>query len=364
MADMGLKPTAALSGSELQRINEAIVSGFSPNELKNALRFKWGMVLENYLNPKQGLYDVVAELIDWTERRGKTRELVALAYAERPDNLSVQQVAQELGIALDVVTQKYDLAKPLASKPPLEAMIVKQSRFVDFNTFLSRFKSLGDRVCRIETPAKFGTGFLVGPNLVLTNFHVIDSLNTAYQATQTICRFDYRQDNGGAKSNTDEQNGPITCRLAPEWLVAKSLYSNSDVTGVGEPEAKELDYALIRLAENMGNARTATGDERGWFDLKAERPVLAVRDYVVIPQHAEGHPLKVAWGAVLSFNSLGTRVKYDTTTDSGSSGSPCLTIDLDVFGLHHATDPKKKPEFNQAIPLDIIARDLQLNNFI
>jgi hypothetical protein len=57
-------------------------------------------------------------------------------------------------------------------------------------------------------------------------------------------------------------------------------------------------------------------------------------------------------------------VRYDTSTDLGSSGSPCLTVDLEIFGLHHATDPMRNPQYNQAIPLDMIASDLKAKHAI
>jgi hypothetical protein len=364
MADLDIKPAAALTPAQIQQINDAIVDSFAPAELGNALRYKWGVILRNYVNTQQGFYDVVADLIAWTDRRGKTRELAALTYAERPGNPTVQQMAGALGLALADVEQKYNLTKPQPPKPPLEAMVARQSHFVDYNKFLSRFQSLGSRICKIETPTKLGTGFLVGADLVLTNYHVIDEIKAPDDAKRILCQFDFHDDDSEVAAAANKTNGVTLCRLSSEGIIAKSPYSDSDISGVGEPEANEFDYALLRLAEKIGDAPAPPGSTRGWFDLLADRPLLAVRDYVVIPQHARGRPLEVAWGAVLGFSSLGTRVRYDTSTDCGSSGSPCFTVDLNIFGLHHATDPKKIPQYNQAIPLDMIVTDLKAKGAI
>jgi Trypsin-like peptidase domain/Effector-associated domain 1 len=354
MADAGMRPSPVLSPEQLEQINDAIVDGFDLGELTRMLRFKWGLVLANYINTKQGNYDIVSDLIAWTERRGKTRELVALAYAENSGNLAVQQVARSLGLTLLEVRQKYDTTKALSGRPSLEAMVARHSRFINYDKFLTRFQSLGARVCRIETPYKLGTGFLVGPNLVLTNFHVIESVTTLAQAAHSVCQFDYHtaDDDGASRSK-------VSVHFDREWLVAKSPYSISDVRGVGEPAMEELDYALIRLADEVGSVQVSADNTRGWFDLNAERPLLAIRDFVVIPQHPKGRALEVAWGAVLEFNPSSTRVRYDTSTEVGSSGSPCLTVDLDLFALHHSTDPSGNVIFNEAVPLDLIAKDLK-----
>jgi V8-like Glu-specific endopeptidase len=355
-------PMPNLSKEQLDRIREAILDGFRKTEaLADPLRFKWGLILERYFDVKRGTYYIVGDLLDWAEERGKTRELVVLVYSQRPGNTLIKDVATSLGISLAEATEKYGKQETYTvdqppPKPALEAMVVANSRFVDFGDFQRRFQSLGDRICRVETSKTLGTGFLVGPNLVLTNYHVIEPVyaNPAL-ATKTICRFDFH----ATSDLPDEPLKPKECTLGSTWLVAHSPYSTSDKTGVGDPQPNELDYALLQLADDFGNTRTSQGNERGWFKLDGPRPLLAVRDFAVVPQHPEGQKLGVAWGSVVDFNGPANRVRYDTRTGSGSSGSPCFTIELDLFGLHHATDPKVVPKFNQAIPLDLIAKDLK-----
>lgn len=363
MPEDDLKPAPALTKEQKEKLNDAIVDGFSEAELRNALRYKWGVGLDNYVNVKQGFYNTVADFIAWTDRKGKTSELAALAYAERPGNDTVRQLAQDLGLPLIEIKQKYDPAAQPPARPPLQAMVARHSRFVNYEKFLKRFKAVGDRVCKIETPTKVGTGFLVGADLVLTNFHVVDEVAAA-DGKKVACEFDFHTAEEQAGNAGGQGNESTFCRLAANWEVAKSPFSKSDMTGVGEPKEDELDYALLRLEKKVGEAAGPSGAQRGWFDLAAERPVLAMRDFVVVPQHAQGRVLEVAWGAALSFNTPGNRVKHDATTDTGSSGSPCMTVDLDIFGLHHATDPNPNPKFNQAIPLDIIYKDLQAKKVV
>jgi len=74
-------------------------------------------------------------------------------------------------------------------------------------------------------------------------------------------------------------------------------------------------------------------------------------DIVVVPQHPEGRTLELAFGAALNYNERANRLQHNANTESGSSGSPCLTASLEPFGLHHAGGLDKNFLHNQCIPL-------------
>lgn len=356
MADDDMKPMRELQGKELEQIANAIVKGYRANTLSRILRFKWGVVLEDHVNVNHGFLDVVTDLIDWTERKGRTLELLKLAFAENPENPQLQQAAKELGISIEDARRKYDLDVPAERPASLEAAVNAQSRLINFELFQTRLPALGNRICRIETPVKKGTGFLVSPDRVLTNFHVVKELieNKSLEE-HTVCRFDYR----GLEGDVAPVGKPY--KLAANGVLAKSPYSQSDLSGDGDPGPGELDYALLQLTEKVGNTPGSDNKERGWFNLVTESSVVAMRDFIVIAQHAEAQPLEIAWGHVVGFPAAGSRLRYDTTTEAGSSGSPCFTIDLNILALHHAAEPKNKPTYNQAVPLWLVARDLKAN---
>ena len=84
---------------------------------------------------------------------------------------------------------------------------------------------------------------------------------------------------------------------------------------------------------------------------------------LLIAQHPDGSPLKLALDTegVTSVNANGTRVRYATNTEGGSSGSPCFNIDWKLVALHHLGDPardRQKPKFNQGVPIGIIGKRL------
>ena len=66
--------------------------------------------------------------------------------------------------------------------------------------------------------------------------------------------------------------------------------------------------------------------------------------------------------AVIGRNGNGTRIRYRTNTEPGSSGSPVFTMDWDLVGLHHYGDPRwQKPLFNQAVPIELVRMRIEKN---
>jgi V8-like Glu-specific endopeptidase len=199
----------------------------------------------------------------------------------------------------------------------LQALLEREPEFVDVG-FLSRAIACASSVCRVERPVGKGqgTGFLMGPDLVLTNYHVI-----MYKATDdfdanaatTVVRFGAITGAGGT-----EQEGTVL-PLAAEPVVAKSPVDS-------------LDYALLRVSESVqattGAAPLPLGDSSG-LDKGMGLHIL---------QHPNGGAMVLGF----SYNGLtgvypnARRVQYATRAAGGSSGSPCFNDDWQVVALHHA----------------------------
>jgi hypothetical protein len=220
------------------------------------------------------------------------------------------------------------------------------------------------RICKVELGDGGGTGFLVGPDLVLTNFHVMEPvLENRARPRDVICRFDYSKQVDGAPIGAG-----IECRLAsPDWCVAKSPTSEWDLRLDGPgPAANELDYCLIRLADKIGEARLGGSSDgavpqRGWMAPKPRQSVGGAGEQLFILQHPRGAVLKLAIGDHLGINSIGNRFRYDMNTQKGSSGSPVFNAQLELIGMHNsgwadgsqlAADGRKA---NQGIPISNIA---------
>src|SRR5438309_9224185 len=128
----------------------------------------------------------------------------------------------------------------------------------------------------------YGTGFLVAPDLLMTNYHVIEAVDKGEQgktthhgysakSTNMRCRFDYKRMNGGTV------NDGTVYRAAVNWRY--------DVSPYDPPGPENLDYAILRLEISPGNL--PIGPDPGRFGSK--------RGFIKVPEaeysFAQGTPL-------------------------------------------------------------------------
>lgn len=360
-----------------EALAKALLSAFNKKQLESLMRFKAGIVLEEIVDVAQPYRRIVEDVIVELGRNDEVDKLLSLALRERGGNPLLREVAAARNVQalpevqsrppgdvraqgtlgdfvaaalkdrpddaeLRALAQKASAAHPpdsgRALGGSLEAQIAKRSMRIDFGRFMGRLHQVERRICHIQTPENLGTGFLVGPNSVLTNYHVVEGLvKGSYHFSQVQCRFDYNSES--PESHRVGLSGPS---------LSHSPYSASDLTGEGEPAPGELDYALLPLADPVGDAR-------GWYRLDPLPRIVAVNDFIFVCQHADGVELQLAFGEVVEFPGKATRLRYDTATAGGASGSPCLTPELELVGLHHAADPDKQPRYNQAVPIWLVA---------
>jgi hypothetical protein len=244
-------------------------------------------------------------------------------------------------------------------------------RLLELSEFLGAVKS---QVCLIvsrngRAPAVRGTGFLVGPNLVLTCRHVLKAFPDTCEDVRADGRrielfFDFHE------GDPVENVGPNLPRarkvgLAPKWRLGGCDSTEPD--GVPDPLdaeneqriKKALDFVLLQLDEPLGlqPVDRGGGRRRGWVDLPAE-VTLTEDDWIIIPQHPEGFPQRIDLGRFKKRDQTETRIRYDTNTAKGTSGAPCFNHRFELVGLHNAyVGPPENPLFNQAISFDrIMAR--------
>jgi len=355
-----------LNGPEQLEWIEALFSTFSEQEFSDLLIYRLDDDLRNYAASLRPPKTAIADVVGAYSRHGREGHLIAKAIEARPGSAALLRLAQRQKAA----------AAPEDSD--LERLIHDTSSFLDISAWLDKAGRLQVCVCRIEISSQvgeqvFGTGFLVAPDLIMTNFHVMEPVialedgDMSYvgpqaTASDVICRFDYKVLASGAIS------AGSTFGLARDWRVALSPNS----LDTSQPTLDELDFALLRLAQPVGtlpigNNSAAPGAQRGWISLLQKEPLhmFVPHSPIFIIQHPKGEPLKLALdtNAVQSIEKNRTRVRYSTNTEPGSSGSPCFDQNWNLIALHHAGDPQFAPRYNEGIPIDAILTYLAKHGF-
>jgi endonuclease G len=169
-----------------------------------------------------------------------------------------------------------------------------------------------------------GTGFLVGPGLLLTNSHVLDWSDIKLEPLAGIAPYssvvlDMEELYDGTYTQT------VTFDLDPQTLLLQSSW-------------KELDYVLVAVKARSTDGKYTIGDY-GYNRLTAELGKITEGEVVFIIQHPLGRTKQV----VLNDNRLFQREEncaclyYEADTDNGSSGSPVYNRQWEVVALHHAS---------------------------
>lgn len=301
----------------------------------------------------------VQELINNARMDDWLVDLVAAARERRPKNAEIASIAEKLGLTITGPRLNNQTGKSL------EQLIKENAKFINPTVFRERLPELEGQVCWVDIPGGGGTGFLVGADLLLTNQHVIDRISqNLARASDVRCRFDYRQALDGS---VPTKKKPITVGLDDSWLVDSQPPSQADWDPtLSEAGEKEGDYAILRLAEPIGDLPVGgdtvdpNAQPRKWIDTTADVPALTAGNQVFVLQHPRGEPLQLTVGTITEFNATGTRVRYDANSKDGSSGSPCFDADLRLVALHHAHDPATPPKWNQAIPFSVIKKTWNL----
>ncbi len=329
--------TAAQKGT----LDDAVRDAYrNYDSLQRMLAYKLDRRLSD-ISAQAGMKDVVFHLIESAEAEGWLDELATGALIANPGNPALRQLYEQ-GIFAPSAAVRQVLADPqdvstasllpyaptlagLPPRPELESLLRATVGFLDVVPWATGLLEQASRVCLIEIDAPkgtiSGTGFLVGPDVVLTNHHVVAEVVNGQRVTRddVAIKFDYALGANGLAPNSTVR------RLAEDWLVTSSPPSDLDFHArpTELPTTEELDLALLRLDGCPGRDPMPGRDERGWLDLTAPIPQLIADLPLLILQHPGGASIKIALDTegVIEVNANSTRVTYRTNTLPGSSGS-------------------------------------------
>jgi hypothetical protein len=377
-----------MKGIEHGEVRDVIARAFDANEFDMFLYERLEFNRPDYVAPGP-FRQVVDGVLRYAEMNGWDPILIAEVAAARPLKAEVQAVYRKYAQALvdDARRQQVDESRRkmmeryalgpsvtvqsggVAQEPAapatsagLERTVKVHLPFLDVALWRQQLFKQEGRVCRVEVNGSpLGTGFLVGPDVVLTNYHVMERvIASPALAAGVRLRFDLRVLGNGLQSE-----GTLVGLAGADWLVDHSPYTAAEKQGRPDdvpPSPDELDHALLRLVRPFGSEPAdpgnAEGEARGWVAVPNAPPAVAPGMPIFILQHPLAQPLKLAIDTqgVQVVNPGGTRVRYATNTESGSSGSPCFDENWGLVALHHYGDPafKHPATYNQGIPIGAI----------
>ena len=251
------------------------------------------------------------------------------AAAEEFSDLDTEKILNQ---ALDELTTAASSAAPItdpANVPPVEVReaIVQQNDMVYYG-FLRSGATAGEAVARLhvsqfqngvevvknqEKVTHQGTGWLITPDLIVTNHHVVNARD-ARDGNASSLDLGLQGQNAKAEFDFD------TTTTAGHFVSAKTL----------EAFEPSLDFAILRLTEPL---------PRTPLRLNPERIEITKDSYVAVNiiQHPYGGPKKVALRNNLVYDSNFPKLRYFTDTEHGSSGSPVFNDSWEVVALHRAS---------------------------
>lgn len=213
--------------------------------------------------------------------------------------------------------------------------------------FLSKGARLARAVCKIKcegvnfkggTGKWAGTGFLISPNVLLTNHHV---LNSAAVAKTAFAIFNYEVDEDDKSLETKAFS------INPEKLFITS-------------KVGELDCTFVWVEGQPGDEFGFVRPSRRNFQVLNDEPANIV-------QHPEGNYKAVAIQENKVTRQGTVLLHYSADTMPGSSGSPVFNNRWELVALHHASAANPNPaaggsQFdNEGIKMTAIATFLERN---
>lgn len=301
-----------LSGQQEKQLQDALIDAF-PTESELAQMVRFGGVARNLavIAGSGRLGEVVFNLLVWATAHNKVNDLLLAARNANPTNVLLRGFAETVGLA--------------AQTPPqaeLEAIVLASVHFQQVEQWRETMSQRELAVCRVEVPGvSYGTGFLVGPDLLITNYHVLQAaIDQPALASTVLFRFDYKMALDG-----------VTLRPGQTYHLADTSGWLLDSSPPGQ-----LDYALVRLAGTPGHQAVGGQPQapmRGWLSPVAHPFMLG--EPLFILQHPEAKPLCLAPGAVTAIAADQHLISYSANTLPGSSGSPCFNTDWELVALHH-----------------------------
>ena len=251
-----------------------------------------------------------------------------------------------------------------------ERILSNFSYFENPDEFIERLEFAKSNIVRIDVNGiGEGTGFLVGPDLILTAHHVVkDFLGEDFNLEVL---FDFHHSRDGDAVRDQNKALKLDKKLIAWSALADKDNEVSEAGGDNTGTATYLDFALMKISSSSSQLLT----DRGYYALCKTAKVYNPEENLTVIGHPksdtenEAGPLKFSY-----FSSPGTavtpskqRLRYIVNTKPGNSGSPLFDARWNVVGLHHYSkegqpiwdNENKWPNgFNQGVPMKRVVDEI------
>src|SRR6266446_5038580 len=160
-----------LTNTQFEQLQKALEDAFDKDGLEQMLRLRLGKKLSSIVSTDKDLLMTIFKLIERAEREGWISQLIVEAREWNRGNAMLLEFCQQIG-----------LVPATPNELDLERTIREENGFLDMETWRTRMSEIEKQVCRVEVYSSdghsvfYGTGFLLGPDVLMTNHHVVQTV--------------------------------------------------------------------------------------------------------------------------------------------------------------------------------------------
>jgi len=241
----------------------------------------------------------------------------------------------------------------------LQAVLQARSGLADPRGHIQMLVDAMRRTALVEVGGvPMGTGFLVGPDVMLTAAHVLDAHHWPPQLkpTEVEVVFDVYASGYQAPAEVGSRVGVVDF-LEGSLPMPNEVQGNASDWNASEDR---LDFALVRLArpiavERGPNDAWPGAAIRGCYALAdVDYDFGAANEFSIVQHPLGGHQVLSRMRGPFTVNPRKTRVRYRGNTLNGSSGSAVVDLRGRLVALHHFGNSSA----NQGIPIAAIAKKI------
>ena len=269
---------------------------------------------ESEMGAVDNRYDILRQQIDKAEQRAAAdgldlHRMVADGRAKAPGDLATADSLQDR-LQLLAATRT-DAAANVLFERILAGDELQPVRYLPLGAAAAR------SICRLTMlqPRGFATGFLIAPQVLVTNNHVFPTAASAHGA---FGEFDLENDLDGRPKT------PVVFDLDPQRLFLTSV---------------ELDFSVVAVAPASHSGGVPL-TRFGFLPLISAVGKVVEGEWLTIIQHPDGEPKQICVRENKLLKRTDQVLWYSTDTQGGSSGSPVFNNDWQVVALHHKGVPE------------------------